>query len=324
MKNGIFEKYVHEKGIEEHKTKVIMRAFAKFNDKGIGSDDFLNMTTEEICQSIKTIAPKTFLTLKDCFSFICVFVRWAEQNGYCKDKSTLLSEINDINKNDFFMSYNQNKKFISKEEFDDALKTIEMMCEFNSLYYKTLLQAIYDGLYDARLIKISKLRKSDIISENEIMVDGVPFEVSKSLITDMEELSKIDVWERKNRYGGVSTINLAGMHMDSIFRIETRVNMTDWEQSNRDFHYRKIRKLNKDGYLPFEMKIKDIYVSGLLDRITIKLKGAGIDPRKVFINKAYDSGANRIIEDELKRCGYELYTVREFKANIRPYFDEIF
>lgn len=205
------------------------------------------------------------------------------------------------------------KKFISNEQFQRVIHDIEMYEEYNSLYYTTLFQSIYEGLYNQDLSVLKNLRKSDI-NENVVTLREdtnhvYRIKVSEKLANDLRKLADISTWQRPNRFS-VCNVDLRGLHSDSIFKIEHRKTAVD--DSYRFSYYARLRKICKE-YLEYSLLPLQLYASGIMHRIKIELENNGITLEEAFSDNSRNKTAHMIIEKELIRCnsGIEISNFRE-------------
>lgn len=205
------------------------------------------------------------------------------------------------------------KKFISNEQFKRVIHDIEMYEEYNSLYYTTLFQSIYEGLYNQDLSVLKNLRKSDI-NENVVTLREdtnhvYRIKVSERLANDLRKLADINTWQRPNRFS-VCNVDLRGLHSDSIFKIEHRKTAVD--DSYRFSYYARLRKIGKE-YLEYSLLPLQLYASGIMYRIKIELERNGVTLEEAFSDNSRNKTAHMIIEKELIRCnsGIEISNFRE-------------
>ena len=205
------------------------------------------------------------------------------------------------------------KKFISNEQFKRVIHDIEMYEEYNSLYYTTLFQSIYEGLYNDDLSVLKNLRKCDIndniVTLREDTNHVYRIKISERLANDLRKLADISTWQRPNRFS-VCNVDLRGLHSDSIFKIEHRKTAVD--DSYRFSYYARLRKIGKE-YLEYSLLPLQLYASGIVHRIKIDLENHGITLEEAFSDNSRNKTAHMIIEKELIRCnsGIEISNFRE-------------
>jgi hypothetical protein len=167
---------------------------------------------------------------------------------------------------------------------------------------------------------IKNLRASDvhgnIVTLHEDNGHSYDIEVSEELSQSLKELGLIDVWERKNRYG-VCQIKTNGLYSDSCFKVETRKGSVEY--SYRFSYYRILRKISKD-YLEYNLLPLQLYVSGMMYRIGLKLKENDISLEDAFADQNRDRLVSKIIAEELARCNCDT-EVRNFRQIVKGHLD---
>lgn len=212
------------------------------------------------------------------------------------------------------------KKFISKAEYDNAVSSIESKEEHNVLYHKTLFMCVYNGIYSDDMSVVKNLRASDI-SGNMVTLrydEGKTheIEVPSELAENLKELSTVAHWWRNNRYGSYK-IDITGMHKDSCFKSEIRNGSDDY--SYRYAYYRILRKISSE-YIGRKILPLQLYVSGIMHRVAMKLNVHGISVEDAFADNSKDRLVGKIISDELKRTGYDI-EVRNFREMVKGHLD---
>ena len=100
-----------------------------------------------------------------------------------------------------------------------------------------------EGIYNDDMSVIKNLRASDIkgnmVTLREDSGHSYDIEVSEEFAIDLKELSYIDTWERKNRYG-LCKIKIEGLYSDSCFKVENRKGSSEY--AYRYTYYRILRK----------------------------------------------------------------------------------
>ena len=283
--------------------------------QAIGEYDYSNCTPvdlEQIILSMKPNSPKAIITI--CY-VLSLFAK------YLKD-DRLYHMVQDINKGILWLVAKPNapKKFISHISFDEVCHDIGVYEELNSFYYQTLFKCLYEGIYNDDMSVIKNLRASDvhdnIVTLHEDNGHSYDIEVSEEFAQSLKELGLIDVWERKNRYG-ICQIKINGLHSDSCFKVENRKGSSEY--SYRFSYYRILRKISKD-YLEYNLLPLQLYVSGMMYRIGLKLKENNISLEDAFADQNRDRLVNRIIADELKRCNCDT-EVRNFRQIVKGHLD---
>ena len=205
------------------------------------------------------------------------------------------------------------KKFINNKQFKQIIHDIEMYEEYNSLYYTTLFQAIYEGIYNDDLSVLKNLRGKDIndniITLHEDSGHAYKIKVSERLAKDLKKLATINMWQRPNRFS-VCNVEMRGLYSDSCFKIENR--NTASNDSYKFSLYAKLRKIARE-YLEYSLLPLHLYASGIIYRIKIELEKNGLTLEDAFSDNSRNRVAHMIIEKELIRTnsGFEISNFRE-------------
>lgn len=214
------------------------------------------------------------------------------------------------------------QKYISHSQYKSICHEIEMYEEHNSLYYTTLFMAVYEGIYNADLSVIKNLRIKNIKDDKVLLIpdngESYWLNVSKELIDNLRELSEESYWEQNARYGYIQN-RLIGKHPDTCFKTVLRKG-TIYE----DYFYRtRLRKIS-DEYVEHPLSPFNLFVSGLMYRITEKLKENGITLQEAFSLHNRDKQVAEIVSGELARCRYsnEVKNLRELVVNYIDVFSE--
>ena len=212
------------------------------------------------------------------------------------------------------------KKFISHHDYMNVYKDIALKEEHNSLYQRTLFRSVYEGIYSDDMSVLKNIRASDIkdgcayLSNDNGDKHVLP--ISSELADSLIELGEADCWWRNNRYGAYS-VKTSGLFKDSCFKVENR-NGTD-EYSYRYSYYRILRKMSQEyvGYslLPFQL-----YISGIMHRISDALKRNGIDMSYAFSENNKNRLVSSIISSELERSNCKM-EVRNFREMVKGHVD---
>lgn len=205
------------------------------------------------------------------------------------------------------------KKFISNEQFKQVIHDIEMYEEYNSLYYTTLFQAVYEGIYNDDLSVLKNLRGKDIndniVTLHEDSGHVYKIKVSEKLAKDLKQLSHMDKWLRPNRFG-LCQVDVKGVYPDSVFKVESRA--TNSENSYKFSYYSKLRKIAKE-YVGHSLLPLQLYASGIMYRIKTELEKNNVTLEESFSQSNRNRIAHMIIEKELIRTnsGIEIGNFRE-------------
>ena len=283
--------------------------------RAIGQYDYSNCTLvdlEEIILNMKPNSPRSITTI--CY----VLGLYAK---YLKD-DRLYNMIQEVERTELWQKAKPNatKKFISHSSFEEVYHDIGIYEDLNPFYYQTLFKCLYEGIYNDDMSVIKNLRASDIkgnvVTLREDNGHSYDIEISEEFAIDLKELSSINIWERKNRYG-VVRIKTEGLHSDSCFKVENRKGSSEY--AYRYSYYRLLRKISKD-YLEYNLLPLQLYVSGIMHRIGLKLKKHNISLEEAFSDQNRDRIVSKIIADELIRCNCNT-EVRNFREIVKGHLD---
>lgn len=265
-------------------------------------------------------SPKAITTI--CY-VLGAYAKWLQDEGIGGEK--LLSEIRSLDKDDLWKKAKPiaKKKYLSHSDFLGVIRDINLYEEFNSLYYAALFRCIYEGVYNNDLSVIKNLRLADIHGNTLTLRedDGHVYnlKVSAELIADLDVLSQIHVWERRNRYG-ICCVDMKGSCWDSIFKVECRKTKKASEEGSYRFaYYARLRKI-ADEYIESKMLPLQLFVSGLMHRISIELLKNGISLEEAFADNSHNQLAHEIISMELIRCNYTT-GIGNFREMVKGHLD---
>lgn len=281
----------------------------------IGQYDYSNCTLaelEEIILNMKPNSPRSITTI--CY-VLGLYAKYLENDR-------LYNMIQEIDRIELWSRAKPNatKKFISHSKFEEVYHDIGIYEDFNQFYYQTLFKCLYEGIYNDDMSVIKNLRVSDIkgniVTLREDNGHSYNIEVSGEFASDLKELGNTNIWERRNRYG-VVRIKTAGLYSDSCFKVENRKGSSEY--AYRYSYYRLLRKISKE-YLEYNLLPLQLYVSGIMYRIGLKLEEHGISIEDAFSDQNRDRLVGKIIADELARCncGTE---VRNFREIVKGHLD---
>ena len=198
--------------------------------------------------------------------------------------------------------------------YEMVIKDIATYEEYNALYYELLFSCIWSGIYNDDLSVIKNLKASDIedsgiLTLREDNGHVYKFKVSERLAKDLKQLSSVNIWERRNRFG-ICKVEMRGVNADTVFKIENR--STASQDSFRFTFYAKLRKIAKE-YLEQPLLPLQLYASGLMHRIKTELERNNISLIDAFADNSRNRMAHLIIQKELTRCNsnFELGNFRE-------------
>lgn len=296
--------------IETPNTKRVVNSL-----RAIGENDYVNCTPadlERVILNMKPNSPKAIITI--CY----VLGAFAKYLG----DDHLNNVVQQIDRNALWLKAKPNapKKFISHTNFEEVYHDIGVYEELNSFYYQTLFKCLYEGIYSDDMSVIKNLRASDIngstVTLREDSGHSYDIVVSEQFANDLKELSNVDTWERKNRYG-ICKIKINGLHHDSCFKVEIRKDSSQY--SYRYSYYRILRRIAKE-YLEYDLLPLQLYISGIMYRIGLKLKANNIQLEAAFAEQNRDRTVSKIIADELSRCNCDT-EVRNFRQIVKGHLD---
>ncbi len=302
--------------IEVSNTAKVVKFVLK--DVDVNIENFSLMELEQFILDLKPSSPKMIITITYVLG---LYAKWLQEQDIISNDN-LYQMIQSLDKKLLWKKAKPNakKKFISHEQFKRVIHDIEMYEEYNSLYYTTLFQSIYEGLYNDDLSVLKNLRKSDI-KENVITLKEdnehiYKIKISERLAMDLKKLADINVWQRKNRFG-TCNVDMRGLHSDSVFKIENR--STASNDSFRFTFYAKLRKIAKE-YLEYSLLPLHLYASGIMQRIKVELDKNGISLEEAFADNNRNKVAHMIIQKELIRCNSSI-ELGNFRELIKGHID---
>lgn len=262
-------------------------------------------------------SPKAIITI--CY-VLGLYGRWLqEQNITNNDLYELAGKI-DKKKLWKKAKPTAKNKFISYEKYLEVLSDIMRYEEFNPLYYKTLLESIYGGLFNNDLSVLKNLHGADIqgdlVTLHEDDGHTYKIKVSSELSNDLKELANTHIWERKNRYG-LCRVKMRGIYYDSVFKIEDRTTASD--DAHRFALYSRLRKISRD-YLGYSLLPFHIYISGVMHRIKNDLEQYGLTLEEAFSENNRNRLAHEIISKELIRSNYTS-EIGNFREIVKGHLD---
>ena len=283
--------------------------------QAIGQYDYSECTPvdlEQIILSIHPNSPKAIITI--CY-VMGLYAKYL-------DDDKLYHMIQDIDRNSLWLMAKPNapKKFISHSSFEEVYHDVGVYEDLNSFYYQTLFRCLYEGIYTDDMSVIKNLRASDV-NGNKVTLredNGHSYDliVSIELANNLRDLGSIDVWERKNRYG-VCQIKTTGLYFDSCFKVENRKDSSEY--TYRYSYYRILRKIAKE-YLEYNLLPLQIYISGMMYRIGLKLQEHDISLEEAFADQNRDRLVSKIISEELIRCNCDT-EIRNFRQAVKGHLD---
>lgn len=283
-----------------------------FKNTDINIENYNQMELEQFILGLKPNSPKSITTI--CY-VLSLYAKWLQEQNIIKNDN-LYQMIQSLDKKLLWKKAKPaaKKKFISYEQYEMVIKDIATYEEYNALYYELLFSCIWSGIYNDDLSVIKNLRASDIEESGVLTLredNGhiYKFKVSERLAKDLKQLSSINIWERRNRFG-ICKVEMRGVNADSVFKIENR--STASQDSFRFTFYAKLRKIAKE-YLEQPLLPLQLYASGLMHRIKTELERNNISLIDAFADNSRNRMAHLIIQKELTRCNsnFELGNFRE-------------
>ena len=290
--------------------KVVKHVFKKIDAEGI--ENFSLMQMEQLILSAAPNSPKEIITI---IYVLSSYLKYLQEQGDIDDDNAY-QILQSLDKKLLWKKAKPTakKKFISYEQYQRVIKDIATYEEYNALYYELLFSCIWHGIYSDDLSVVKNLRKSDInddgtITLNEDNGHTYKLKVPEKLAKDLKQLSNINIWQRRNRFG-ICNVDMRGVYSDSVFKIENR--STASNESFRFTFYAKLRKIAKE-YLEYSLLPLQLYASGIMHRIKTELEKNDITLEEAFANNSRNKTAHLIIEKELVRCnsGIEIGNFRE-------------
>lgn len=284
--------------------------------QALGAYDYSDCTAEDIERivlSMQPNSPKAVITI--CY-VLGLYARYLQNDR-------MYQMIQEIAKTALWAKAKPNapKKYISHVTFEDVYHDIGVYEEYNGFYLQTLFRCLYEGIYNDDLSVVKNLRASDVngnvVTLREDNGHSYELAVSDRLAEDLRELGNISTWERNNRYGSVA-IAIGGLHPDSCFKVENRKG-TALDSNYRFVYYRMLRKISND-YLECNLLPLQLYVSGMMYRMGLKLEKQGIRLEDAFAEDSRDRSVASVISNELKRCNCDT-EVRNFREMVKGHLD---
>lgn len=301
----------------------LLRLMNRISELGYDKDFIFHCTYDEIENLLVLLLPSSKLRLFDYCKLLSSYLRWSISHFETLPDDGLRNIIK-LDKDVVWKKIRPSvNKFISHTQYLELIEDIEKTSDLNnSLYYSTLIKALYEGIYNENLYIFKEIRASDLkehfihLKDNDEEYD---LEISTNLIESLKELSTTTVWLRRNKHGNNSEIKLVGKYDDSCFKIELRSNGKDVDTAAKNFYWNKIRKIEKE-YVGYTLRPLHIYLSGIMYRICENLKANNITVQEAFIDDVYSPTVYKIINDELKRVHYNTDS-RYFRAQIKCFID---
>lgn len=280
---------------------------------GITEDKFDFVTSQELENKMVDKNPKSPQELYNLSYHVVRYAKWCLENNYI-NTSNIIDELRRINITNSYDKVDKEHKYLSFKDVDEICENITSSEEYkdNALYLRTLLRAIYEGVYTTDWYGIISLTKDDIdVTNNTVTVhrsDGTSFKikVSSQLIVDMLDLSKVEYWLQNHRYEAIEK-KFTTENPNVIFKSITRSD-NNYQSPNYNgvcicffqdrFKY-IIRKYTDNSY-----KAYTVFKSGIIYRIIYKANAAGYSIEDIKTSK--DNAIKQIFMNELKRFDMEV------------------
>lgn len=256
------------------------------------------------------------------------FLKWLLRNGY-SENYRCINEIGRINRQAvFYASLETNgikKKYISYDEYNMLMQKIGES-EINDVYYKALLTAIYEGIYSDDMSVLMNLKDTDI-DGNVIKLhddDGNDWdiEVSQQCAELLIMNARIQDFYIVAPHGGYRTEKkYCGRDgsLNACFKTALRNESADRKKSCRQSYCRILRCL--DEYLGRHTKPKNIFISGIMHRASLRMEKLGMNLEDAFVFGNDNKSAMAIVQKELAASRYQIDN-KGLKENIKGHLDE--
>ena len=271
----------------------------------------------------KSIINATHIINEKSITTTCnVLKKYAEYLG----NTRLISIVDNINRKELLIKMKKIKsdyvrKFISHKQYNDICHDIDVW-ECNAEYLKTLFMAIYEGVYSKDMSVLKNLRAVDVednkVTLNPDVGESYTLNISKELANKLCKLSEVDTWEQKIRGGHFGKMPLVGDFYDTCFKTPQRTAQRSTTNAATSY-YRRIRKI-ASVYVEYSLRPYELFVSGLVYRISEELKANGITLQEAFSTHYRSPKVRNVFVNELSRCHYS-NTVSNFREMIMNYLD---
>lgn len=216
--------------------------------------------------------------------------------------------IKNLNKNRIWEKNKKNaySPFINYTDFKRIINIIKN--DDNGVYLSSLFSVLYYGLYDKKLHLIRNLRKTDIKDNKITTPDGRDLFIPSDLQGNLIELSESNTYYSHNRFGSFERPTI-GIYDDCCFKMIEGRNYNP-DKSYRFSYFQKLRYMC--DLCGIKMTANNIFISGVLYRLYLRLKKEGIKFSEVFKYNARNKLYSKIIKDELKYSGLNV-TIGNFR-----------
>lgn len=294
--------------IESEKSRSVYKSYSS-----LGEFDYTDCDYDLVVKAILSTNPKNVKAITTACN---VLKKYAKYLG----DTHLIRVVDTVDRKKLWedIKPDEIQKYISHSQYKSICHEIEMYEEHNSLYYTTLFMAVYEGIYNADLSVIKNLRIKNIKDDKVLLIpdngESYWLKISKELVENLKELSKETHWKQFARYGYTNK-PLIGSYHDNCFKTVQRKGAT-----HEDFFYRtKLKKISTD-YVEHPLSPFNLFISGMMFRITEKLKEEGISLQEAFSLHNRDKQVAEIFSDEFNRCRYS-NVVRNFRELVVNHLD---
>lgn len=283
------------------------------------------ITAEELKQIIIDKQPKSKREITVILNSAARYAR------YCNNDQLLsvIEEIRAMGRANIWTiaKPNAEKIYISNKEFKIAMIGLnpndpDEEFEENTLYYRTLFWAVYEGIFNYNMSVLENLRASDIDLENRSVTlrddkenTYIMNEMSEQLLIDLIQCSKLLYWEQKKRGNSLARYDMVGKYPDACFKAVT----TKAKQNLRAGYTAKLKKITTT-YYDGQISPTHIYYSGIAYRVAERLKTNDISLEEAFRPNNNSFLQKKIIEQELIRSHYK-NPVSKFKEIIDSHLE---
>lgn len=290
--------------------------------KGIEEFDFETCTENDLRNLILSMQPhclKEFDTIKNN---IKSWIKYKyPTNVFDRISDMFKLELLDREKLWEVVKPKTSRKFISHKQYLQILQDIDFHDEANPEYNQALFMSIYEGLYNRSYEVTWNLRGSDV--NNNIATirynngDEWDIHISGKLNNILKIISDSYTLMRHNHFGYYS-VPAFGMYYDSCFKVE-QITSKQNAIHRKEIYNARIRKIAKQ-YVGYSLTAQQLYISGIMYRIGLKLKDYGISFQEAFKLNSKNKIVGEILKEEFERINAPLMT-NNFRENVRGFLD---
>lgn len=308
-----FLEYLESTNVSAGIAKSVMKLFDE--EKLLACNSYL-----EFEQMIIDVQPTTKKFITTICYVLSKYYEWLKDNSIIEHDMSEV--IKSVDRNIVWEKAKSDKlkKFISHDDLEDLLHDVGMF-ELNALHYQTLIRCIYEGIYSDKMEVFDNLTASSISGNIVMLNDGTEtykMKIPQKLADDLIELAGINEWEMNHRNGSIQTREIAGLYPDSVFKFEAKRLQVN-NGTLRYNYYQRLRKIFKE-YLDYKIVPRHLYISGMMYRISVRLKAEGYTVEDAFKHSNKDHRVTEIIQMELDRCHCRLGTNR-FREIVMDYLE---